>query len=121
MPIKYPQDLYIITTAMKRDSLEWEGELANYHISKNPKASQYKNKVVIDSWNNIKKYKDISNAFFIFDEDRVTGSGVWVKSLQNIMIGLFYPLHQAILGNNTYQFLLRTVSIKTRLNLHESM
>lgn len=83
-PMKYPQDLYIITTAMKRDSLEWEGELANYHISKNPKASQYKNKVVIDSWNNIKKYKDISNAFFIFDEDRVTGSGVWVKSFLKI-------------------------------------
>ena len=29
-PMKNPQDLYIITTAMKRDSLEWEGELANF-------------------------------------------------------------------------------------------
>ncbi len=83
-PMKKPQDLYIITTAMKRDSLEWEGELANYHISTNPKVSQYKNKVVIDSWNNIKKYKDITGAFFIFDEDRVTGSGVWVKSFLKI-------------------------------------
>ena len=83
-PMKKPQDLYIITTAMKRDSLEWEGELANYHISTNPKVSQYKNKVIIDSWNNIKKYKDITDSFFIFDEDRVTGSGVWVKSFLKI-------------------------------------
>ena len=83
-PMKKPKDLYIITTAMKRDSLEWEGELANYHISTNPKVSQYKNKVIIDSWNNIKKYKDITDSFFIFDEDRVTGSGVWVKSFLKI-------------------------------------
>ena len=83
-PMKCPQDLYIITTAMKRDSKEWEGELANYHISTNPKVSRYKNKIVIDSWNNIKKYKDITDSFFIFDEDRVTGSGVWVKSFLKI-------------------------------------
>ena len=83
-PMKHPQDLYIITTAMKRDSLEWEGELANYHISIDPKVSQYKNKTIIDSWNNIKKYKDVTDAFFIFDEDRVTGSGVWVKSFLKI-------------------------------------
>ena len=83
-PMKCPQDLYIITTAMKRDSKEWEGELANYHISTNPKVSRYKNKIIIDSWNNIKKYKDITDSFFIFDEDRVTGSGVWVKSFLKI-------------------------------------
>ena len=84
VPMKNPKDLYIITTAMKRDSLEWEGELANYLISTNPDESLYKNKVVIDSWNNIKKYKDIYGAFFIFDEDRVTGKGTWVKTFLNI-------------------------------------
>ena len=83
-PMKNPKDLYIITTAMKRDSMEWNGELANYLISTNPEATQYKNKVVIDSWNNIKKYKDVYGAFFIFDEDRVTGSGAWVKTFLNI-------------------------------------
>ena len=83
-PMKNPKDLYIITTAMKRDSMEWDGELANYLISTNPEATQYKNKVVIDSWNNIKKYKDVYGAFFIFDEDRVTGSGAWVKTFLNI-------------------------------------
>lgn len=80
IPMIKPRDLYIITTAMKRDSLEWEGELANYHISTDPKVSRYKNKVVIDSWNNIQKYKNVFGAFFIFDEDRVTGSGKWVKA-----------------------------------------
>ena len=35
-PMKHPKDLYIITTAMKRDTLEWDGELANFLISKNP-------------------------------------------------------------------------------------
>lgn len=84
IPMKNPKDLYIITTAMKRDSLEWEGELAHYLISTNPELSRYKNKVVIDSWNNIKKYKDVYGAFFIFDEDRVTGKGTWVKTFLNI-------------------------------------
>lgn len=84
VPMKNPKDLYIITTAMKRDSLEWEGELTYFLISKNPEVNYYKNKVVIDSWNNIKKYKDVYGAFFIFDEDRVTGSGVWVKTFLNI-------------------------------------
>ena len=83
-PMKNPQDLYIITTAMKRDTLEWDGELANYHMSKVPEINRYKNKVVIDSWNNIKKYVEIKNSFFLFDEDRVTGSGVWVKSFLKI-------------------------------------
>lgn len=84
IPMKNPKDLYIITTAMKRDSLEWEGELANFLISKNPEVSFYKNKIVIDSWNNIQKYKGVYDAFFIFDEDRLTGKGKWVKAFWDI-------------------------------------
>lgn len=84
IPMKNPKDLYIITTAMKRDSLEWEGELANFLISKNPEVSFYKNNVVIDSWNNIQKYKGVYDAFFIFDEDRLTGKGKWVKAFWDI-------------------------------------
>lgn len=83
-PMKKPKDLYIITTARKRDTLEWEGELTHFLISPDPELSKYKNKVVIDSWNNIKKYKDINGAFFIFDEQRVVGSGTWVKVFLNI-------------------------------------
>jgi hypothetical protein len=78
------KDLYIITTARKRDTLEWEGELANFLLSTHPDTSLYKNKVVVDSWNNIGKYTDIKNAFFIFDEQRVVGSGAWVKAFLKI-------------------------------------
>jgi len=79
-----PCDLYIITTAKKRDSLEWEGELTPFLLSPDPDANGYSNKVVIDSWNNIGKYKDVKKAFFIFDEQRVVGSGAWVKSFLKI-------------------------------------
>ena len=82
--MKSPKDLYIITTARKRDTLEWEGEMCYYLLSTNPDASAYKNKIVVDSWNNIKKYKEIENAFFIFDEQRVVGTGEWVKSFLKI-------------------------------------
>lgn len=84
-PMKNPRDLYIITTAMKRDKLEWEDELSNYLMSTNPKANYYTNKIVVDSWNNIKKYVGVTNAFFIFDEDRVCGSGAWVKAFLKIV------------------------------------
>lgn len=83
-PMKKPRDLYIITTARKRDTLEWEGELVPFLLSTHPEQNFYKNKVVVDSWNNIKKYSDISGAFFIFDEQRVVGSGTWVKAFLKI-------------------------------------
>lgn len=68
--------LFIITTAKKRDSLEWEEELLIF--------GGRKFDYTIDSWNNIQKYKEVTDAFFIFDEDRVTGSGAWVKAFLKI-------------------------------------
>ena len=82
--MKNPKDLYIITTARKRDTLEWEGELSYFLLSTNPKVNGYKNRVTVDSWNNIQKYKNVTDSFFIFDEQRVVGSGVWVKSFLKI-------------------------------------
>lgn len=82
--MKKPKDLYIITTARKRDTLEWEGEMAPFLMSIHPEVSAYSNKIIVDSWNNVKKYKEIKNAFFIFDEQRVVGSGEWVKSFIKI-------------------------------------
>ena len=81
---KPPKDLYIITTARKRDTFEWEGELAWFLLSTDPEANAYKNKVVVDSWNNIGKYVDVEDAFFIFDEQRLVGSGAWVKAFYKI-------------------------------------
>lgn len=79
-----PKDLYIITTARKRDQFEWEGELTPFLLSTNPDLNYYKNKVVVDSWNNIGKYSEVEGAFFIFDEQRVVGSGAWVKAFLKI-------------------------------------
>lgn len=79
-----PKDLYIITTARKRDDKEWEAEMSPFLISTNPEVNLYSNKVVIDSWNRIQNYKNIYGAFFIFDEQRVIGSGAWVKAFLNI-------------------------------------
>lgn len=85
VPMKNPRDLYIITTAKKRDSLEWREELINYYMTDIPEENiWYNNKIVIDSWNNIQKYSNVYGAFFIFDEDRVTGSGAWVKAFLKI-------------------------------------
>ena len=79
-----PKDLYIITTARKRDTLEWEGELGPFLLSVHKDVSLYSNMVVVDSWNNIKKYAEVQKAFFIFDEQRVIGSGTWVKAFLKI-------------------------------------
>lgn len=80
-----PKDLYIITTARKRDTLEWEDEFLPFLITTNPEVALYKNhKVVVDSWNNIGKYVDVHDAFFIFDEQRVVGYGAWVKAFLKI-------------------------------------
>lgn len=84
VPMKNPRDLYIITTAMKRDKLEWDEELVPFLLSVKPEVNYYTNNVVIDSWNNIKKYSNVNGAFFIFDEDHVCGSGAWVKAFLKI-------------------------------------
>ena len=79
-----PVDLYIITTARKRDTLEWEHECMRFGLSSNPDCSVGNVKVTIDSWNNIGKYIGITDCFFLFDEQRVVGYGAWVKSFLKI-------------------------------------
>ena len=79
-------NLYIITTARKRDTKEWESELTPFLISvDHPEDTLYPDlKVCIDSWNNIGKYTGVKDAFFIFDEQRVVGKGAWVKAFLKI-------------------------------------
>lgn len=81
---KKPVDLYIITTARKRDTLEWEHECAKFGLSTKKSCSIGLVKVTIDSWNNIGKYIGIKDCFFLFDEQRVVGYGTWVKNFLKI-------------------------------------
>ena len=83
-PMQNPKDLYIITTAAKRDKNEWEEELALFRMSNNPELNYYNNKIVIDSWNNIKKYVDVKDSYFVFDEDKICGGGAWTKAFLKI-------------------------------------
>ena len=76
--MKEPKDLYIITTAKKRDSKEWEAEMAPFLLDLNGV------KVTVDSWNNISKYSAVTNSFFIFDEQRLVGSGAWVTAFYRL-------------------------------------
>lgn len=75
------KDLYIITTARKRDTGDWTKELGNFGISIDEDS---KIKVYVDSWNNVNKYTNVSDAFFIFDEQRAVGTGVWSASFIKI-------------------------------------
>lgn len=80
-----PKDLYIITTAKKRDALEWDKECADFMLSRNNREDSVSGVLlIIDSWNNLSKYSEVKNAFFIFDEQRVIGSGAWVKHFLKI-------------------------------------
>ena len=82
--MKDPKDLYIITTARKRDTREWLSDMAPFLLTDIEEDKVYEHKVVIDSWNNIKKYVNVKDAFFIFDEQRVVGYGTWTKSFLEI-------------------------------------
>ena len=82
--MKDPKDLYIITTARKRDTREWLIDMAPFLLTDIEEDKVYEHKVVIDSWNNIKKYINVKDAFFIFDEQRVVGYGTWTKSFLEI-------------------------------------
>lgn len=82
LPMRNPRDLYIITTPKKRDDLEWDKDMLPFQLSS---LSECQVKVTVDSWNNIKKYTNVVGAFFIFDEQRVVGSGAWVKAFYKIV------------------------------------
>ena len=80
-PMRNPKRLVILTTARKRDTLEWSREMAIFGLSE---GSEGVCNVTVDSWNNIKKYEAVKGAFFVLDEQRLVGSGAWVKAFYKI-------------------------------------
>ena len=105
LPMENPKDLYIITTAMKRDKLEWEGELLAFQMYPDPDVNRYNNRIVIDSWNNVTKYIGVKNAFFIFDEQRCVGKGAWVKSFLKIVKSNDWVMLSATAGDTWIDYI----------------
>lgn len=79
-PMQKPRDLYIFTTAKKRDDLDWEKEALPFGLSNKFELSHGGAQIFVDSWHNIAKYENVEDAFIIFDEQRLVGTGSWVKA-----------------------------------------
>lgn len=82
--MKTPKRLVVITTAKVRDGKGFELQAAAFGIHSDPNISTNGVSITVDSWNNLHKYVEVEDAFFIFDEQRVVGYGAWSRAFIKI-------------------------------------
>lgn len=69
-------NVVVITTAKKRNTTDWidQASVMRFPVDK----------IVVESWNKIQDFVDYEDHLFIFDEQRLVGTGAWSKAFQKI-------------------------------------